>query len=490
MAALKLNLPKTTGIGAGSKTGAAIGGVKIPKTVNPKAFFSAPKAKAPPPQQQTHSPYDQFMLSTPYDPATINQTAQSGYDTDTANAAKLAGMGYLTTDQLNAQAANRATNAQGVAASLRDQLAGIQQASVAQSNAGGALLAQQNAAAAAGGPNIAGAPPSPGVIGTGGAQAVIASQGAAGGNYYGTLQAAAASSGAQNAQKAYDAGNTAITTQNAEKQKTLASLLAGVAPVSKRESDMTDANYKTSAANIQTKLSVYQQLVNQSQFAATTGNKLAMSKADNQLKQYEAQLSSADKRLMNIQDNQTRLDTTRSNNQTRAAISDKDRRAKAWQAKQDREAKVKAAKLTADGKLATASGTTVIARTPSQRRQDLNGAIKILNTAGGTTTTAPTSYTVTIQDPIPKINGVEIPGTPQPKPRKLPISAADYKSGAWKSKVPSGAKVQGSVTPVGSKSTIVNKPGGYTKYNRAAAYLKGLGWSQVEIKSALKQYHP
>ncbi|MBA3841045.1 MAG: hypothetical protein H0X39_00220 [Actinobacteria bacterium] len=379
--------PKSLGLG-----GAVAGGVKLKK----------PTIKAP---RHEASPYDQFMLQTPYASGQIHTLAQSGYNEDAANAQKLAGMGYLSNDQINAQATNRATQAQGVAASLRDQLAGIQQASVGQTNQMGATLATQNAATAASAPNIAGAPASPGVIGASGAQAVLASQGAGTGNYYGALQAAAASSGAQNAQKAYDAGLTGIQTNAANKQKTLASLLSGVAPVSARESQMTDANQKVTAANVQTKLATWQQLESDAQLQAQLGNKAASQASSQAAAQLLAQINQSGQTARTSDTNATRLATTTSTNRTRIATTSSTNRTKAQIAADNAAARVTAAKTAAAAKV-TAAKTTAAAKTTDPK-----------------TGNAYKSYKVTVMIPQPDKTGTDpitgLPSTTKQKPKRV-----------------------------------------------------------------------
>lgn len=308
-----INVPRAPKVGAGSSVGPlGIRAARPKKVTNP--FAPAPVKAAP----QT-SPYDQFQLPLPYQASQIPQQANTDYASDVANATKLASMGYLTPDQENARAASQASNVQGIAQSLRDQLAGIQTATVQQGNAGGAVLGGQNAATAASGNPVAGAlgVPNTGVQGASGAQAVLGSQTAAGGNYLGGLEAAALSSGATNAAKATAAGASNIATDQSNIQKTLASLLAGTPTPAAREATMTQANTSAQSANLQTKLSVYQSLVNQASQEAALGEKA----------QATSDTLAANKYLRTI-DDQTKVTTTNANNATKLATTSSNNRTK------------------------------------------------------------------------------------------------------------------------------------------------------------------
>lgn len=480
---MALNLPNLKTLTPGKATGKAIGGVKMPKNVNPKALFSPPAApKQKPPAQHQVSPYDQFTLQDPYDPTKIGSLAQSGYDADVANATRLAAMGQPSSASIGADYAARGAASNQIYQALAQHLAGIQGATVAQGNAGSAALGAQNAAAAGTMPNIPGADPAGSPIPTAGAQAVLGAQTAATGNYGATLQAAALSAGTQANQHALDAGTIAATDNTNNIQKTLASLLSGVPLVSARSSSMLGENQKVDASNLQTKLSVYQNLVNQQQFAATTGNKAAQAAADRALKQWETQQSNAVKTQLGLAADQTRTSIAASGNQTKAQIAAG--RNATSRANNQRTTSTSAAnsKRAARTRLAAggAGGTT-----PSARRQTLTQAIKIINTTGGTKTTgtSPSGYKATIQASTSS-------GKPNPlsSPKDVPVDPSNIKT----YKPPPGFVVINPPTATSSKSTttVKNKPGSYTKYNRAASFLKSNGWTQAEIKAALRQYHP
>lgn len=451
---MALNLPNLSKVGPGSSTGL---GIRTTGTGAPKALFTGggPRIKAPPKPQVSLS--DQFMLGDPYDPKQIGNLAQSGYNTDVSNAQKLAQMGQPTTQQITTDYAGRGSAENSVYQDLAQRIAGIQQATVAQGNQGSAALGVQNAAAAASGGHIAGAPAAP-ALPTGAAQAVLASQTAAGGNYQGALQAAALSSGAQANQRALDAGTVASTTANNATQHQLASLLAGIDSPAKRAAAMAGENQKVDAANIQTKFSVYKDLVNQQQFAQASGDKRAIAAADVALKQWTTQQSNATKVQLGLAANAT---------------------------------KTKVAGINAAAKIATAkgkSGTGTIGggttQSASARASALKQAIKIATSTGGvkTTTQTPGQTTITME-PITSSGAINVLGQ-KLVVKKNAAEAATYAA-------PKGYKiVDKSAGAPKSGTATINKPGAYTKYNRAASYLKNLGWTQAEIKSALKQYQP
>ena len=412
----------------------------------------------PKPQtQHSVSPYDQFTLPDPYKAGQISSLAQTGYNTDVANANKLASMGSPTDASITADYAARGVASNQIQQALADHLAGVQNTTVAQGNAGSAALGQQNAAVAASSPHIAGAPVAP-PLPTPAVQAVLASQTGAAGDYQGDLQRAALSSGAQYNQNAINAGTVAQQTNDTNIQRTLAQALAGLVTPSARATSMRTANQSTDAANIQTGLSIFSADETAKTAAIAAGNKQAYDAAALKEKADEARMSNTTKLKLGIASDKTKTAIATGNNLTKTEI-----------------AKAKGAN---GGQ--TASGSA----------EALTQAIKIIQSPGGTKTTVPSQYTVTVQPPTPTIGGKVIPGTPTPSSKSVPISAADYASGAWKSKLPKGWTV---VTPaVQSKTTTatVNKPGSYTKYNRAVAYLKQTGYSNAEARRALRQWKP
>lgn len=300
----------------------------------------------------TVSPYDQFTLPDPYAPGKISSLATSGYNTDTANAQKLAAMGYPTDAAVGADYAARGAQANGIQQALAAHLAGLQGVDVAQGNAGSAALGAQNASTQATAPHIAGAPTMPGLP-TSAVQAVLGSQTAAAGNYDSALQAAALSTGATAEQNALNAGTVATQGNQQNIQKTLASLLSGVPSVSARESSMTTANQGVDSANIQTKLSVYQNLVNQQQAANALGSKSAIAAADNALKQWTTQQTNATKVKLGLAGNETKTTVAGINQSGANARAKTSAAAKVTAAKTAATAKVTAAKTSAAAKTKT-----------------------------------------------------------------------------------------------------------------------------------------
>jgi hypothetical protein len=455
--------------------------MRVKGPVVPKTFTTNPsKPKAPKaPKSAGVNPYDQFTLPDPYDPSKVGALAQSGYDADVANAQKLAAMGQPSSASIGADYAARGAASNQIFQALAQHLAGIQSASVAQGNAGSAALGAQNAAAAGTMPNIPGAAPAGSPIPTQGAQAVLGAQTAATGNYGGALQAAALSSGTQANQRALDAGTIASQSNDQNIQKTLASLLSGVPLVSARQSSMLGENQKVDASNLQTKLSVYQNLVNQKQYAQTLGSKTAIAAADNALKQWTTQQSNATKNALNIQDNQTKITTTNATNRTRAQIAADNAAARVAAAKTTATAKLKAAKTTAAAKTKTGGAGGV---TASGKRQALTQAIKIATSEGGKKVSAPSQYTA-------KIQKVLAGGATDPlAPNATTVPVDPSKVNGWKP--PAGYKVIAPPTVSKTSSKTVNRPGSYTKYNRAVSYLKQTGYTDAQARAALRQYHP
>jgi hypothetical protein len=334
--------------------------VKIPGSTAPKApkppqqmswgrslFGQQPK----PAPQQTHSIYDQFTLPDPYKPGTLQQTATTGYNADVANAQKLAAMGTTPDAQIGADYAQRGQNVQNIYQGLAQQLAGIQTAQVAQGNAGAAALGAQTAGL--------GAPA--------GVQAVLGANTAATGNYGGSLQAAALSAGAQNQKGVLDAGTLAQQSNDQSIQKTLASLLSGVDPVSKRVDTMRGANQQVDASNLQTKLGLFQSDETTKTAAIAAGDKAAYDAAVLKEKRDEAGLSNATRLQLGLDSDRTKIATTST---TQAGATARAKTAAA--------ARVKAAGLSAAAKKAAADEAAATSTSNNKRtnqtRRDTTGA--------------------------------------------------------------------------------------------------------------------
>lgn len=426
------------------------------KVTNPyiSAAVSSAKALAAPKKttttKQATNPYDVFDVQDPYNPKTIQQTAQTGYNTDIASATKTAAMGYLTPAQLDAQAANRSAQEQALASSLADQIGRIQVASVAGTGATQATVDAADAAANAAGARqqgVAGTAPTPTGAANLGTQAVLASQGAGNANVYGGLEAAAYSSGNQNAEQALRDAETLKQTNAADEQKGLAALISSIASPSTRSASMIQANSTADAANKATELSVWNGIENRRLTAQAEGDKTGEAAAALEERQYEAQLRG-----------ETTKQTTTANNA----------------------AKIQAAKI---GAAATTTAATTRANSAKQVQLLKTGA------AGGAkpmTASAILALNKSIAATIGKQGGVKTPGQqvttgykvtlappadalPNVRPNTIPVSAAAGKTlkagGVYG---PTGQKIQ-AVAPTlktGSAS-VTGQPSTWTKWKRA-----------------------
>lgn len=298
----------------------------VPKTFKPKAP-AKPKVAA----------NDSFLLPLPYAPGQINQTAQSGYNADAALAKQNAALGYLTPDQQTARAAQQGSQVQSLYSNLANQIAGIQHVGVDQTNAGTATLGAQNAATSATGNPVASATGTvnPGVTGNQGAQAVLASQGAGQGNFLGALQGSALASGTAGQAHALAAGQSNIQQDQASQQKTLASLLSGIATPSARESAMITANTGAQAGNLQTELAQYQSGVAQQQFEESLGQKTQADAQGLANRTLLAKINQSNANSRADAGNQTRANIANAGNRTREQIAADNRSAAA---KREREA--------------------------------------------------------------------------------------------------------------------------------------------------------
>jgi hypothetical protein len=269
------------------------------------------------------NPYDEFTLQDPYKPGQINSLANSGYQADLANATKIAHLGYLSPDQETARATQQGANVKALYDSLAAQIAGIQQAIVGQSNAGSAALGAANTATGATAAPVSGAlgVAIPGVQGSQGAQTVLGAQGAAQGNLLGSLQANSYAAGTSGQARALAAGQSNIATNEADSQKTLAQLMAGLDPVSKRTSDMLAANQSVDATNKQTLLGIYQGDRQAEQTAAALGDKDAQAAASRQSARDLALLTQKGENY------RTTLTTNAANGRSAASIDAANRRA-------------------------------------------------------------------------------------------------------------------------------------------------------------------
>lgn len=366
-------LGKGPKVGPGRSVGLAL--PKVPKTLGTAGLFSAPpKQKVAAPL----NPYDAFTIADPYKASAIPGLANSSYASDVANDQKLAGMGYLTQAQRDAQAGNQASNATAIGSALAAQIAGIQQATVAQGNASGAALGAQNTATGSSGAGVAGLAgvAAPAGVSAPAVNAILGTQNAATGNLYGGLQSAALASGAQNAKQAY--ANEAVNVQNdqQDQQKTLASLLSGLPSPSTRESTMTAANQTANAANTQSDLAIWTNLQNQELTDKTLNNKAAINRDDLANKSFLAGLSNTEKTNLAKINNQTKTtiaknaDITKTNvaasgNQSRAAIAAKNRAAANFRANQGNQTRLTVADIAAGKKIHGAKTYAVTVKYPA-----------------------------------------------------------------------------------------------------------------------------
>jgi hypothetical protein len=275
-----------------------------PKTVKPHTY-TTPKPRTTPkttpktdpygsaPLVGGFSPFKSLLVPPPYAAGKIGSLAQSGYQTDVAHANDLAQMGLPSNDALTQQAAARAQGLADISAALQSHLGAIQQATVAQGNAQAALQGSQAQAQPTGqipgAPKVT-APPPP--------YATLAGQTAGQGNELGAQEAGAAAYGAYQSGNALNQGATAVQQNDLERQKAEASYLSNVPSVSSRVQTMQGANQQAAAADVATKYGIFTQLSNQLQQDKLTGSKNAVAEDTLQLKKYEANLSSADKRYV------------------------------------------------------------------------------------------------------------------------------------------------------------------------------------------------
>lgn len=448
-----INLPKISAPTAGEV--GRLNPMKAPGT--PKLVtYKAPKTVA----KQTN-PYDTFNVADPYNAAKIPSLANSSYASDVANAKTDAAMGYLTQAQRDAQAGNQAANVTSISNALAQQIAGIQQATVAQGNASGAALGAQNTATGSSGAGVAGLAgvAAPAGVSAPAVNAVLGTQNAATGNLYGGLQSAALASGAQNAKQAY--ANEAVNVQNDQlsQQKELASLLAGIASPSAREATYTSANTSVDAANKATDLTIWTGLENRALTAQAEGDKVGEAEAQLAEKKFEAGLSSADKLALG----KLSATTSRANNAATVGQSNTNNLRTTGTSR--------ANSLTAAAsKIAAAKRASA---TPAARLA-LSRALAAVDKGAGTRVPgAVITYTVLAQPPTPTINGKTVPGTAKPKPITIPITTADFQSGAWKTKLPKGYTALNTPTPGKTGPTgVTSVPSAWTTYNRRLGIIK------------------
>lgn len=426
-------------------------------------------------------PYSAFLQSDPYDPAKINQLAQSGYNADAALAAKNASAGYLTSDQIDAQAQNRIGQENALSTSLAQRLGMIQQASVGTGNAtGAALLGQDTAAQQAANRSIiaAGGTPSAPSVPTG-LGAVLGSQTSAEGNLYGGLGAAALEQGNVQSQKALDAAQTTKTTNAADEQKTLSGFLASLASPSSRAVTMTSADTAVDSSNRATDLSIWSNLATQKEQATAEGDKVGEAAAANAEKNLEATMANSTKRALGLAADTTKTTVATTNAGARvesAKVAAAERKA--------------VASITAKAKQAGAANGL----TPSQSLSLGKSIVGIRTQKSGTTVKTPTAYTVKVQKPIPTVNGVALPGAKPPTAETRPVPVVDYDSGAYLKPgyFGAGIKVSGKAVPTGTTaSKTINNSSEWTKYKealglvmtqtklprtQAVRYLGSLGW--------------
>jgi hypothetical protein len=333
-------------------------------------------------------------------------------------------MGYLSPDQETARATQQGANVKALYDSLAAQIAGIQQASVGQANAGSAALGAANTATGATAAPVSGAlgVAIPGVQGSQGAQTVLGAQGAAQGNLLGSLQANSYAAGTSGQKAALAAGQSNIATNEADSQKTLAQLMAGLDPVSKRASaTCSTANGRgRRRRTCRRRLGIYQGFESAKSNALLAGQKDAYNKEVLDEKKWEAGQSNATKKALGIAADKTKILTT---NATQTGATTRAKTAAA--------ARVKAAGLSAAARKAAAdkaaATSTANNKRTNQTRRDTTGA----TAAGGTFK----NYKVTVDIPqadkpgkVDKLTG--LPGTPIKQPARRvskPVPAAVWK---------------------------------------------------------------
>lgn len=375
--AVNLNPPKTVTnmLRASKPTPMESARLKPMRVANPKTASTTPRNTRTP-GAPPFDPYAGLLLSNPYDPKTIQSTAEAGYSADTARANELAQMGLPSNDALTQQAAARAQGLGEISQALQAHLGQIQQAVVAQGTQQAAQLAGMDQQATSG--HVEGAPvPTAPVAPT----ATLAGQTAGSGNYLGTVEAGAALGGAQNQTNAINAGATAVTNNDLDRQKALAGFLAGLPTVASRVSSMQDANQKTQAANAGEKLSVWTTLQNQIEQDKLSGDKTSLAEDQLAEKKWEAGQSNKTKAAIAQNADQTRTSVAGINAGARTYSADSSAASKALAAK----TAVTVAKIRA-GATITAADIRNVAKSKKPFKVTVNMPAVPTSTSGGTTT--------------------------------------------------------------------------------------------------------
>lgn len=283
-------------------------------------------------------PYASLLLPET-NPATFTKTATTGYNSDVENARQLSQMGLPTDDQLTGQAATRSAALGAISAALQSHLASIQQAGVAQGNAQGTTLAGLNAGTSQPGmtPDAAAAP----------VQATLAGQTAGTGNYLGALEGAAAEGGAYQQSQALTQGGNNVQENQLARSKALAGFLSGLPTISDRVAGLQSDNSKIAAANVSTKLNVWNTLQTQIEQDKLEGDKVSLAHDQLDEKKWEAQQSNKVKAGIAAGNNATSLGVANTNQAGANGRTDAGIRAKAWQADQTRKSNEAIAKIRA-----------------------------------------------------------------------------------------------------------------------------------------------
>lgn len=325
-------------------------------------------------------PYASLLLPET-DPSTFTKTATSGYNADVTNANTLAQMGLPTDDQLTGQAADRSRALGAISTALQAHLAQIQQAGVAQGNQGATTLAGLNGATSAPGqtPDAAAAP----------VQATLAGQTAGTGNYLGALEGAAADGGAYQQSQAVNQGQQAVQANQQNRQKALAGFLSGLPTISDRVAGLQSDNTKTAAANVATKLNVWNTLQTQIEQDKLEGDKVSLAHDQLDEKKWEAQQSNKVKAGIAAGNNATSLGVAGINQTGANDRSDAALRAKAWQADQTRKTNVAIAKLKSGTTLKVADIKALGKGAFKHVKVSVDLPPTVTSTAGGVATVAP-----------------------------------------------------------------------------------------------------
>lgn len=448
------------------------------------------------------NPYDAFSIGPAYDPTKINTLATTGYNEDVQHARNIATLGDLTPAQIDAQSANRAAQQTALGGSLSAALQGIMQAYVGQGNASQAALEGQNAAVSAGGPSIGGVSTATGPVE--GLSALIGSQTASGANIYGADAAAALSAGASAAKDAYATGDTTKQTIADTQAGRLASLLSGITSTSARQASMTEANQKNSAADKSTQLAIWTTLQNNSLAAQQSGDRVAIAKSDNAIREFIANANNQTKKDIGITTanagvKKTKITADAGVTKTNTIVAGRNTVADKQAA-----AKVKAAqvKATADRAKALATGSAH-GRTPSQSLAISKNALANFTTPGGhNEPNAPTvtGYTVTVKltKPPAAADLVIDPTLKGTVSRKTltnvnPKDAARLKAGDT---FGGGTVISSNqITKKTSGTTVKGAPSAQTRWKRALGALMdpqaGYGMTRTEAAAWLAgQGHP